>query len=131
MENPQSPKRASLNYAILSVVARLIAAQSGVFTLWFGRRAYERSRGEMITMLYEKTLSRKVVSVISKAIIEVDSEAGVILNGGAKYTDRSRVERIQEYLMKPFRWVFNRTKGIKKDKKEDVASIGKIMNLMR
>jgi hypothetical protein len=72
MGNPLAPRRAAMNYAVLSLVVRLIASQSAVFTLWYGRRAYERSRGEMITMLYEKTLSRKVVSISSKTIVEVN-----------------------------------------------------------
>jgi ABC-type multidrug transport system fused ATPase/permease subunit len=46
-------------WAFAMLVLRLVGTQSGVFSLWFGRRAYERSRGEMITMVYAKTLARK------------------------------------------------------------------------
>ncbi|KAI0397859.1 ABC transporter [Xylariaceae sp. FL0594] len=46
-------------WALAMLVLRLVGAQSSVFSLWFGRRAYERSRGEMITMVYAKTLARK------------------------------------------------------------------------
>ncbi|KAI0533578.1 ABC transporter [Xylaria digitata] len=49
----------SILWALAMLVLRLLSTQSGVFSLWFGRRAYERSRGEMITMVYAKTLSRK------------------------------------------------------------------------
>ncbi|KAI3343048.1 ABC transporter [Ustulina deusta] len=49
----------SISLALVMLVLRLVSAQSGVFSLWFGRRAYERSRGEMITMVYAKTLARK------------------------------------------------------------------------
>ncbi|KAI1810049.1 ABC transporter [Poronia punctata] len=49
----------SVLWALAMMVLRLVVTQSGVFSLWFGRRAYERSRGEMITMVYAKTLSRK------------------------------------------------------------------------
>ncbi|KAI1735926.1 ABC transporter [Xylaria scruposa] len=49
----------SIYWALSMLVLRLISTQSGVFSLWFGRRAYERSRGEMITMVYAKTLARK------------------------------------------------------------------------
>ncbi|GAP86031.1 putative ABC transporter [Rosellinia necatrix] len=49
----------SVLWALAMLALRLISAQSGVFSLWFGRRAYERSRGEMITMVYAKTLARK------------------------------------------------------------------------
>lgn len=51
--------RVTFVYAGLSLLANLVRAQSGVFSMWFSRRAYERSRGEMITMIYEKTLRRK------------------------------------------------------------------------
>ncbi len=61
MEDPTIPKRAAITYAVISLVARLIAVQANILNLWFSRRAYERSRGEMITMLYEKTLKRKIV----------------------------------------------------------------------
>ena len=62
MRDPNAPKNDAILYAALSLAVRLIAAQSGVFSLWYGRRCYEQSRGEMITMLFEKTLSRKMAS---------------------------------------------------------------------
>ena len=64
MENIGSPRRAAIIYAILSLIVRLIASQTAVLNLWFSRRAYERSRGELITMLYEKTLTRKIIGVL-------------------------------------------------------------------
>jgi ABC-type multidrug transport system fused ATPase/permease subunit len=60
MEDPSAPQSAAITYAILSLIFRLVASQSAVFNLWFSRRSYERSRGELITMLSEKTLSRKM-----------------------------------------------------------------------
>ncbi|KUJ20900.1 ABC transporter-like protein [Mollisia scopiformis] len=132
MENPLAPRRAALNYAVLSLVVRLIVAQSSVFTLWFGRRAYERSRGEMITMLYEKTLSRKVVSLSSKPVAEANGEglANGNGNGNFKHEDSSRLGKVRNCLMMPFRWLSVKSKS-KKAKKKDTASMGKIMNLMR
>ncbi|KAJ5321730.1 uncharacterized protein N7506_010860 [Penicillium brevicompactum] len=59
MKDPSRPKRVALTYAFLSFLLRLVAAQSQVLLLWYGRRSYERSRGEMIMMVYEKALSRK------------------------------------------------------------------------
>ena len=61
MENPLSPKRVALTYALIILALRLVEAQAEVFNTWFGRRCYERSRGEMILMVYEKALSRKNV----------------------------------------------------------------------
>jgi len=49
----------SVLWALAMLALRLVSTQSCVFSLWFGRRAYERSRGEMITMVYAKTLARK------------------------------------------------------------------------
>jgi ABC-type multidrug transport system fused ATPase/permease subunit len=54
-------KGPAMKVALLMLVVRLADAQVQVLALWFGRRAYERSRGEMMTMLYEKTLKRKIV----------------------------------------------------------------------
>ena len=127
MEDHRAPKQAALKYALLSLIVRLVSSQSGVFSLWYGRRAYERSRGELITMLYEKTLSRKVVSVGSKAVIEIDPES--MPNGHTKHTDRSQMEKIVDVIMKPVRWLRGGSKKAKKSK--DLASMGKIMNLMR
>ncbi|KAL2753561.1 hypothetical protein ACRALDRAFT_2139965 [Sodiomyces alcalophilus JCM 7366] len=50
---------ASFLFAAAILGVRLVACQSSVFTLWFSRRCYERARGEMITTIYAKTLSRK------------------------------------------------------------------------
>lgn len=51
--------RTAIVYAGITLFARLVKTQAGIFNLWFSRRNYERSRGEMITMIYEKTLRRK------------------------------------------------------------------------
>lgn len=59
LEGEHPNRNVALVYGVFILLARLIGAQSGVFNLWFCRRAYERSRGEMITMIYEKTLMRK------------------------------------------------------------------------
>jgi hypothetical protein len=45
MENLRYEKRPAIIFAGLILAVRLIAAQSAVFSLWFGRRCYERSRG--------------------------------------------------------------------------------------
>lgn len=124
MEDPHSPRQAALNYAILALVVRLVRTQSGVFTLWYGRRAYERSRGELILMLYMKTLSRKVVSVSSKAIIEVDCDGSNSNQKGLGWFRRSL-----RLLMNPIHRLCG-TRQKKPDKK-DLATMGKIMNLMR
>lgn len=59
MEDPTASRGRPIDYAVLSLAVRLIAAQSSVFSLWYSRRCYERSRGELLTMLHAKTLARK------------------------------------------------------------------------
>jgi hypothetical protein len=104
MQDLHSPRRAAFVYALLSLVARLIASQTAVFSLWFGRRAYERSRGEMITMLFEKMLTRKVVGLQGKQP-PVDSKTG-----DDRSTDEPDGKSTQE---------------------KQSASMGKVLNLMR
>lgn len=83
-------------------------------------------------MLYEKTLSRKVVSLSSKPVIEVDGEGMVNGNGNGdfKHEGHSRMGKVRNCLMVPFRWLGGKSKT-RKEKKNDTASMGKIMNLMR
>jgi ABC-type multidrug transport system fused ATPase/permease subunit len=63
--------RAAIVYAVFILLARLAQTQSGVFSLWFSRRCYERSRGEMVTMIYEKTLRRKAFTFPSGGAITI------------------------------------------------------------
>lgn len=59
LQDQDPNQKVAVVYGAFILLVRLIGAQSGVFNLWFCRRAYERCRGEMITMIYEKTLNRK------------------------------------------------------------------------
>lgn len=83
-------------------------------------------------MLYEKTLSRKVVSLSSKPVVEADGDDTLNGNGNGtyKHEDPSRLGKVENCLMMPFRWLSSKSKA-KKTKKPDTASMGKIMNLMR
>ena len=128
MEDPSSPKRAALVYSILSLICRLIAAQSAVFSLWYGRRCYERSRGEMITMLFEKTLSRKVVSISAKARPDENLEN---TNGHTSKSKTSIWWRPFEYAAYLFRPCCGDRSKEKSKKNDELASMGKILNLMR
>ena len=83
LEDPAAPRRAAVVYAILSMIARVIAAQVDLLSLWFSRRAYERCRGELITMLSEKSLARKMVGQTNDSKKGTDDEAasmGKIMN---------------------------------------------------
>lgn len=66
LEGEPPNRQVAMVYAVFILIARLIGAQSGIFNIWFCRRAYERSRGEMITMIYEKTLLRKAFTFPSE-----------------------------------------------------------------
>ncbi|KAF2105786.1 hypothetical protein BDV96DRAFT_655260 [Lophiotrema nucula] len=140
MKDTDSPARASasITYAFLSLCVRLISTQCGVFNLWYQRRAYERSRGEMITMLYEKTLNRKILGAKQEAKEEqpsngetnghangdVDDEA----NGSAKKTQGSWARKLWGFV----RTIFSKNlKTSQPDKAREAASMGKILNLMR
>jgi len=125
MEHPDSPRKAALTYAGLSLAVRLLASQCAIFSLWFGRSAYERSRGELITMLYEKTLSRKVVSVSSEARADEGCKSNG--NGKTKKAARSSWRKLVDIIKKPFG--LKRTKTGEESK--ELASMGKIVNLMR
>lgn len=129
MEDVTAPKRAAITYAAISLLAGLIAAQSGVFSLWYGRRCYERSRGEMITMLYEKTLGRKIS-------FQAQEEKNTTANGNRAAngvhpdtnTDKkseSAWKHIWQRISVPFR-TFIAAPVVK-----EPASMGKILNLMR
>lgn len=107
MEDIHAPRRAAVVYAILTLIARLIASQSSVFGLWFGRRAYERSRGEMITMLYEKMLTRKVVGLQEK---RPERDSGSVTDNIVDHPKQAEQES---------EWG------------KQSASMGKVLNLMR
>ena len=118
MEDPARPARAAFVYAAIALFMRLIRNQVSVFTTWYGRRCYERSRGEMITMLHEKVLSRKIIG----------STADAHKKNGEEENDEPQKD----------------TKGTKEAKKKkengkedeegsskQPANMGKILNMMR
>lgn len=107
MEDVHAPRRAAVIYAVLSLVARLIADQTAVFSLWYSRRCFERSRGEMIMMLYEKMLMRKVVG-LEENPPETDSESAT--GRPPEHPGGANENREQE---------------------KQSASMGKVLNLMR
>ena len=129
MEDPEIPRTNALAYAIISLIARLIATQSSVLNLWFSRRCYERSRGEMITMIFEKTLDRKIVGSVKHSPAGDSYAKGDPTNlSKAKHPTspgsgwwRASLSRIKR--------VFDRTRAAKEVK--EPAAMGKILNLMR
>ncbi|KAK5950938.1 hypothetical protein OHC33_008010 [Knufia fluminis] len=141
MQHLDIEKRPALTYAFLILFVRVVNAQSEVFSLWYGRRCYERSRGEMITMLYEKTLHRKIVAQTKAE----DDEDGAALDrvNTAQSTDEntpllaSKAEKKSTWSQRALTqlkvvWQSVRLglKGVDV-KKQQPAEMGKIMNLMR
>ncbi|KAI7518790.1 ABC bile acid transporter, partial [Hortaea werneckii] len=130
MEDPSAPKTAAIRYAALSLAIRLAATQSGVFSLWFGRRCYERSRGEMITMLYEKTLGRKISFQSQEKENDSDQTDGTT-NADAPEPDvtTKRAPAWWTKTMQRLGSLFSKAKAVPTAK--EPASMGKILNLMR
>jgi ABC-type multidrug transport system fused ATPase/permease subunit len=107
MEDPKAPRSAAITYAVLSLLARLFSAQIGVLSLWNGRRAYERSRGEMITMLYDKTLSRKILGINQDT--KASASMGKILNlmRNDVYEVAQRFWEFQSLITSPLGLIFS------------------------
>ena len=131
MEGSDTRHGAAFTYAVLSLLVRLVASQSSVFNLWFSRRCYERSRGEMITMLYEKTLSRKIIGTCPQLQEAVSS--GEMNDGGPPMeTKRSKswLKTVWKSLYGTMkRLLSTANKGPNESRKP--ASMGKILNMMR
>ncbi|KAF2275668.1 uncharacterized protein EI97DRAFT_420070 [Westerdykella ornata] len=147
-DNGLSPRSATIMYALISVTLRLISAQCNVFTLWYSRRVYERSRGEMITMLYEKTLKRKILGTREPDVEPEpvpNGEVGEQADGNAAGNENGNADAnahvsAQKKSFGAVGRFFKSARIIvgaafakrKKDaKREDAASTGKILNLMR
>jgi hypothetical protein len=78
-------------------------------------------------MLYEKTLSRKVVSVSTKA--RANENVDAITKGDGKHV--SQLTRFFERLLNPFRLCCGRSNRVKPTDEIELATMGKILNLMR
>jgi ABC-type multidrug transport system fused ATPase/permease subunit len=146
MEDLEISKRPTVTWATVALVVRLIAAQSGVFSLWFGRRCYERSRGEMITMLYEKTLNRKIIGESSREkelAQEEDGANGEITHANLDVNEQtpllpssttrnkhgiSLYGKSAKFFAKAFSWM---PKKPSKFEQKKPASMGKLLNLMK
>ncbi|KAJ5679842.1 hypothetical protein N7462_008086 [Penicillium macrosclerotiorum] len=131
IQDPSKPKRVALTYAILSLVIRLVSSQSQVLNLWYGRRCYERSRGEMIMMIYEKALSRK--NLIG---LHIENEQQKPTDEEDISDNNIAAEEDEAHSSKPsfLSCLFHRSSGkpkIKPSKPKEAASLGKIFNLLR
>lgn len=126
----------SVLYAIAILAVRLVSCQSAVFQLWFSRRCYERSRGEMITTIYAKTLSRKFFGqpAADKTVGATQDADGDIADTDETVDSdepKSRYEKIIGWFRRrrPNRPKYQPIKEQKEQKQP--ATTGKILNLMR
>ncbi|KLJ07254.1 ATPase [Blastomyces silverae] len=128
-KDPAIPKRIPLTYAFLTMMMRVVGAQVQVLNLWYGRRCYERSRGEMIMMVYEKALSRKNVSgqklqaESSEATRETDEPPGEYVDDAKKSAKKTRAA-----WWNPFKSSRTCDAGTESN---EAASMGKILNLIQ
>ena len=151
METIQIEKRQAITFATLILLARMVNAQVQIFCLWFGRRCYERSRGEMITMIFEKTLNRKAITEAPKWDKEKgdqsptngtngqpngnygneiqDPERQPLLNGHMKKSSQRDTYKLVSLLRKVTS-AFRRKKYAGSDENQH-ASMGKILNIIR
>ncbi|KAH6611900.1 P-loop containing nucleoside triphosphate hydrolase protein [Boeremia exigua] len=134
MKDVTSPRSATITYAFISLFVRLLSSQCNVFNLWYQRRAYERSRGQLITMLYEKTLNRKILGAKQESKDHADGETSAECNGEAnestqpvKAVPQSKLRR----LWLRIRSLLSKNKKQEKEEENAAASMGKILNLMR
>ncbi|EAU31366.1 hypothetical protein ATEG_08193 [Aspergillus terreus NIH2624] len=104
-------------------VLRLVAAQSQVLNIWYGRRCYERSRGEMIMMVYEKALSRKNVfdQQIQAKVASTEDETD----------DVDNIDNAPKRKGRKWCGLFSRRSQNREGKPKTTASMGKIFNLLR
>ncbi|KAF1960533.1 ABC bile acid transporter-like protein [Byssothecium circinans] len=138
MKDSTAPRSATITYAFISVILRLVSAQSSTFNLWYQRRAYERSRGEMITMLYEKTLNRKILGAKQDPDTQANGETNNTnghANGSNGTAGSSKYQPgwLKRTFFGFFSWIrsiFTKKKA-EEEKKVEPASLGKILNLMR
>ncbi|KAJ4408913.1 hypothetical protein N0V85_004160 [Neurospora sp. IMI 360204] len=130
--------RAAIVYASLILIARLLKAQSGVFRIWYERRNYERSRGEMITMIHDKTLRRKAFTIAVEGstpssqtttlLGEEDDTLDDINNEDVK---PSRLRSLKSWARAIYQASKQKPVAPPRREKEAPASTGKILNLLR
>lgn len=132
-----STRRTALTYTSIILVARLLKAQSGVFKIWYERRNYERSRGEMITMIHDKTLRRKAFTIAVEAptptsqttlLGEEDHDVDDLDNEDVKPT---RFRSLKAWAQGIYQGPKQNSAHPSQNENEAPASTGKILNLLR
>ncbi|CAJ2501489.1 Uu.00g043420.m01.CDS01 [Anthostomella pinea] len=149
IERGPDRRNGSVAWALAILAVRLVAAQSNVFSLWFSRRAYERSRGEMLTTIYAKTLTRKSFGLRTEEKEDAPTQENGHQNGNGNGAQpesneethllggtadskpkKSRMARLLGFLKLRKRSAAAKKKAAKAPA-EQPATMGKILNLMR
>ncbi|KAI1454375.1 canalicular multispecific organic anion transporter 1 [Annulohypoxylon moriforme] len=132
IEGGPSQTKDSVFFAFAILFVRIVDAQSSVLQTWYSRRAYERSRGELLTAVYAKTLSRKSFGLRTdlgeppqENGFESDEETPLI--GEIQEPEKSRFVRVLEFL----RLRKSKDQSEAEIIAEQPATMGKILNLMR
>jgi ABC-type multidrug transport system fused ATPase/permease subunit len=149
MESPKRRNMPALTYALLLLVRGAISAQVASLAVWYSRRCFERSRAEIIMMIFDKTMSRKVIVLSEKKDTEdtnghvdgndsktrvngtkKDSVANVKPANGSTASEAQKKKDgklAQLKLFKEALWA----KKEKTAKQPGPASTGQILNLVR
>jgi ABC-type multidrug transport system fused ATPase/permease subunit len=128
MESEARRKQVAMIYALLLWGARAVAAQTSMLAMWYGRRCYERSRGEMIMMVYDKALSRKAVIGLDKKEVAETSEANT--GNGAANGTADKPKKKESPVYKLFKELLTGRKSTEPTV-EGPASTGKVLNIVR
>ncbi|QDS72168.1 hypothetical protein FKW77_004630 [Venturia effusa] len=128
METESRRKQVAMIYALLLWAIRVVSAQTSMLAMWYGRRCYERSRGEMIMMVYDKALSRKAVIGLDKKETTEPSESNISNDATNGTLDNPKKKRSAIFNL--FKELLTGRSSTEK-KLEGPASTGKVLNIVR
>ncbi|KAE9977417.1 hypothetical protein EG328_002066 [Venturia inaequalis] len=127
MESESRRKQVAMIYALLLWATRVVSAQTSMLAMWYGRRCYERSRGEMIMMVYDKALSRKAVIGLDKKEADEAAETNISTDAANGTVEKPKKKRSA---------IFNLFKELltgqsSTETKQARSSTGKVLNIVR
>ncbi|KAF2674287.1 P-loop containing nucleoside triphosphate hydrolase protein [Microthyrium microscopicum] len=137
MEEPDRGNSMPVLYAVLLCASALVYAQLVVLEMCFAWRCYERAHGQLTMLIFEKTLSKKM---IIKTEESSSTNQPSQLHGGQIYSLNAHDEKKQAkgskikglltkklHLLRELFWTFSQPNA----QAAGSASAGKILNLLR
>jgi ABC-type multidrug transport system fused ATPase/permease subunit len=124
IESRNGSKLTALTYALLLLVQGALSAQISSLALWFSRRCYDRTRGELILSVYEKAVVRKVIVSPEKLKSNEtagDSASGVHSNGHGQSSNETGMNPIRNSKQQDQRDGMNGATTKKKDNKSNLS----------